>query len=291
MRVDLVVNPAAARGGSGARATQAASELRSRGADVIVHVPTSRIDSMAILAQLGGTSERVVVVGGDGMVHLAVNALAATETVLGIVSAGTGNDAVSGLRLPTDIAEACNAALAPPVVVDLIEGDGLLAITIATFGFSVAVNVRAEKMRWPKGGARYTAASLAEMRRLPNHELSITVDGSVYEVDAHLVAVANTAYFGGGMRVAPDADPTDGQLDVVIIGPMSRPMFAALLPTVFNGRHVNTRYVQVVRGAEVTVTRGVTEVHADGERFGSTPITFRARPAALLVAGALAPVD
>ena len=238
-----------------------------------------------MLRNLAGQAERVVVVGGDGMVHLAANALAGSSTVLGIVTAGTGNDAAEALGLPREIDAACGAALADPQPIDLLETDGGLGVTVATAGFSVAVNERADAMRWLRGSIKYTAATLVELPRMRPHRIALSLDGAVHEIEANLVAVANTAYFGGGMKIAPDADPTDGLLDVVVIGPATRAAFVALLPTVFSGRHVKSAYVKTYRVQVVKLDDATLALRADGEPIGQLPTVISARPRSLLVAG------
>lgn len=284
--VSLVVNPAAAAGRGASRADDTIAALRELGADVELHRPASAIDARERMAELSASGvERVVVFGGDGMVHLAVNALAGSETALGIVSGGTGNDAAKGLRLPSKIPEACAAALGASTPVDVIETNHGLALTVVTLGFSVAVNERADAMSFPRGRARYTLASLVEIPRLKAHSLTISLDGVVSKIEANLIAIGNTPYFGGGMKVAPDADPRDGLLDVVVIGPAGRPVLAGLLPTVFNGCHVKNKRVRVHRAEHVEISGAELNIRAEGEPLGRLPVTATVRRAGLLVAG------
>ena len=114
----------------------------------------------------------------------------------------------------------------------------------------------------------------------------MTLDGIEHEIDANLIAIANTQYFGGGMKIAPDAQVNDGQLDVVVIGPAPRLAFAALLPTVFSGRHTRSRYVAVHRASKVELTGADMDLRADGESYGALPTTLTVRERDLLVAGA-----
>jgi len=224
--------------------------------------------------------------GGDGMVHQAANGLVGSDTVLGIISAGTGNDAVTSLGLSDDLEQACAEALRDPKPIDLIESDHGVAVTVATGGFSVAVNERADAMKRVKSAARYTLSSLIELPRMRPTHLTMTLDGTEQQIDASLIAVANTQYFGGGMKIAPEADHDDGLLDVVVIGAASRVVFATLLPTVFSGRHVNSKHVSVFRAAKVELAGANLDMRADGEPFGTLPTTFTVRTQGLLVAGA-----
>lgn len=237
------------------------------------------------MAALANSAERVIVVGGDGMVHQAANALVGSSTALGIISAGTGNDTVRSLGLPEDVEEACAAAISEPTAIDVIESQAGVAVTVATAGFSVAVNERADEMKRITSAFRYTLSSLIELPKLTAHTMTMTLDGVDHEVEANLVAVANTAHFGGGMKIAPRASVDDGLLDVVVIGPASRAVFAAVLPLVFSGRHVNSKHVTTHKAQVVGLHAAPTELRADGELYGQLPVTLTVRKQALLVAG------
>lgn len=260
--------------------------FRALGAHVSLHRPDSAESARSRMRELAGEVERIVVVGGDGMVHQAANALADSSTALGIISAGTGNDAVTSLGLSNDVDEACRTALQEPRAIDLIESPAGLAVTVATVGFGVSVNDRANEMKRIKGGAKYTVSSLIELPRLRRHQLTMTLDGVAHQVDANLIAVANTKYFGGGMKIAPNAQLNNGELDVVVIGPAPRLAFAAVLPAVFSGRHVKSRYVKTHRASTVELAGHEMDVRADGEDYGSLPVRFTVRERSLLVAGA-----
>ena len=286
MLVNLVINPVAASGKAAGRVGAAIAHLRSHDCDVELLLPTSEADArakMAALAEEG--AERVVVLGGDGMVHQAANALAGSETVLGIISGGTGNDAAVTLGLPGNLEDACASALESATPIDLIKTDHGYAVTVATVGFSVAANDRADAMRFPRGAARYTIAALVELPKLEAHSLMLTLDGVASDVQANLIAVGNLSSFGGGMKVAPDADPRDGLLDVVVIGPAGRALFTGLLPTVFRGRHIKNKRVSVQRAERVEIAGSDLHMRADGERFGRLPTTITVAAGALRVAG------
>lgn len=280
------MNPAAS-GGKATRLIPTITEtIRSSGGSPEIFVPDSRDKGARLLrGWVGECVERVIVVGGDGMVHLAVNELVESETILGLVPGGTGNDSATGLGLPSDTAAAVRAALSPARPVDLIRSGDRYACSVATLGFSVAVNVRAEAMSFPKGGAKYTIASLIEIPRLETHDLKLKIDGRSVELTGNLLAVANTPMFGGGMRIAPGADPTDGLLDIIVIGPASRRTFLRLLPTVFSGGHVRDPRVTVERGATVRIEGHGLQVRADGEEFGELPIELSIVRGAVMIAG------
>jgi len=298
--IDVVVNSGTRRLGSinAASALTAAIAEAANAAetDIALHRPESLEASHALLSGLVASgAQRVVVVGGDGMVHHAIQHTARTQCTLGIVPIGTGNDFASALGLPSDAAAAMRVALGAPAEIDAIRVGDQWAASVLTLGFSVVVNERAERMRFPKGPSKYTIATLLELPRMRAQTIQITVDGQGHELEASLVAVANTSMFGGGMKIAPDASPHDGLLDVIVVQDVGRLRLARLLSTTFDGRHVEHEGITQFRGAEVhlrstsTSRTGGDAVRADGEQFGALPLTAVAERGALGIAGASQP--
>ena len=239
----------------------------------------------AARAVVAAGAERLIAVGGDGTLHLALQGAAGTDAVLGLVPAGTGNDYARAFGLfGLSVEEAAARALGPARPVDVIRTDrGRWVAFSVTGGFSVDVNVRADRMRFPKGPSRYTVATLLTMPGLRHRELAVTVDGQRTELRSALFAVNNTPTFGGGMAICPDADPADGLIDVCAVGPASRTTMLRLLPKVFEGGHVGHRHVHMMRGRTVTI-EGEMDLVGDGEEFGPAPIRLEVVPGALQVA-------
>jgi len=279
-------NPAA-RGGTG-DVERVVDELRAGGR----RAPMLTADSAAAAADaarqaVAAGAERLVVVGGDGLVRIAVDAVATSETVLGIVPQGTGNDFARALGLlDGDLAAHVRAALADPVPVDAIRTGHGWAASVATAGFSGDVTARANALPWPRGQQRYTVATLLQVPRLRRLRARITVDGVVHEADHTMLAIGNTAYFGGGMRICPDARPDDGLLHVVVIGPVPVTTFLRVFPRVFRGGHVRHPDVATYTGREVSVEGEDCDMWADGDLLGPLPLTCEAVSGALQVAGA-----
>lgn len=290
--VHLLLNPSVTTKRRAAVDAAISRALTARGHDVVELRPPSReaIASTVTEARRAGVT-RLLIAGGDGLVHYSLPAISGSDIAVGIVPVGTGNDFARALGIPTDIEDAVEAALAEPVAVDLIStGSGHLAASVLTGGFSARVTERANEVRFPPGQQRYTVASLIELRKLKPTELELTVDGERHRLSASLFAVANTRYFGGGMAICPDARPDDGLLDVTVVGSTSRFEFARVLPTVFSGRHVRHPAVSVFRGHTIELSTSA-ELWADGERLdrknGDLTTTLTAAPGALRVAGSL----
>ena len=118
-------------------------------------------------------------------------------------------------------------------------------------GFDAIVNERANRMRWPRGPRRYDLAILVELARLRPGAYTMRLDGVAHRFDAVLVAVGNCASYGGGMRICPAADPTDGLLDVVVAGPVGRGTLMRIKPRVYAGTHVDHPLVRGYRARTV----------------------------------------
>ena len=156
--------------------------------------------------------------------------------------------------------------------------------SVATAGFSVDVNRRANRMRFPRGSSRYTIATLLQLPTLGADGYELSIDGEDHDVLATLVTVANTSDFGGGMRISPDASPTDGLLDITVVGNVKRVELLTWFRKVFDGSHLDHPAVSTFRGRTVTVSAD-TEIWADGEPVTPAPVTIEAVPGALLLAG------
>jgi len=291
-QVDVVCNPAAGHGRSLAVAHEVGKALTGLGIGWTLHEPSSRDETAAELARLAGAGRRTIVVGGDGVVHLAACAFAGSATPLGLVAGGTGNDFVGALGLPMDVPGAVDSALSPPSPVDLlrVEGTGLRVATVATFGFSATVNERAERMRRPRGPSKYTVATLLESLSLRPRVVALEVDGVRSEHEIALAAIANTARFGGGMQIAPSAQPFDGRAEIVLVGAVPRRTLLRVLPRAFSGRHIDHSAVTVLSGSRVEIhAEPSLRVRGDGEPLGTSPLHLTTERGSLLVAGVRRP--
>ncbi len=233
----------------------------------------------------------LAVMGGDGMMHLGLNTvarrhqLADRRTTLGLIPAGTGNDLCRGIGLdPGDPVAAAEVIAAGSIqALDLAKVRTRFVGTVLATGFDALVNGRANRMDWPRGQARYGLATLAELRVFSPLSYRLTLDGVVRELEAMLIAVGNTSSYGGGMKICPDADPTDGLLDVTIVHPVRRVKLLQLLPRMYSGTFARDGCVEQLRAREVTVEGTGLVGFGDGELIGAAPLTVRSIPAALSV--------
>jgi diacylglycerol kinase (ATP) len=237
-----------------------------------------------------GAVDRIVVAGGDGMVHLGANLCAGTGIPLGVIAAGTGNDIARELGLPVrDAAKSVERLLSGATrVVDVARhttgaGEAKWFLGVLAAGFDAVVNERANQWRWPKGPMRYNLAILRELPLFRAIPYVLELDGQRIETEAMLVAVGNGPAYGGGMRVTPGALFDDGLLDVLILNKISTPEFLRVFPQVFKGTHVSHPAVQILQARTVRLEASGIVSYADGERFAALPMTMEVVPGALTV--------
>ena len=283
----LVVVTNTSAGGTADEPVEAALAVLRKAADVRREVCAEPGDLERVLDTLGGRT--LVVAGGDGSVHTAVAALHARgelspDRPLGLLPLGTGNDLARTLGIPLDPAAAAEALRTGrfrplDLVVDDAEGVVVNAVHVGV-GAEAAEKATAWKDRL--GRAAYAVGSIAAGAGATGWHLRVEVDGDRVPVDDVLmVGVANGRTVGGGAELAPDAEPDDGLLDVVVAastGPLARLGFAVALRA---GEHVERDDVQVVRGRSVTVSGEAFPVNADGELYGPVSArTWTVRPGA-----------
>ncbi|MBO9556166.1 diacylglycerol kinase family protein [Cellulomonas sp.] len=299
--VGVVVNPTAGKGRGASAGRQVHGMLEAKGFKVQdLSAPTlAQATDRARAAAVQGL-DAVVVVGGDGMAHLGVNVVAGTALPLGIVAAGTGNDIARTLGLPRgDIAASVDvverALHDGPRRIDAVRvGSPQHAahewfVGVLSCGIDAAINARANELTWPKGSGRYVRALVPELASFRPFGYRVTLDDEVWESAGTLVAVANVPWIGGGLKIAPDAQPDDGLLDVVLAGPFTKPGVVKIFPGIYRGRHVRHPSVRVVRTRSVLIEpvgslgAAPPAAFADGERVGTLPLRVQVDPGAVSV--------
>jgi diacylglycerol kinase (ATP) len=282
--IALLTNPTSGRGRGARHRDVALARLRESGF-VVRNLQGRDADEAADLAHacVADGVEALVVCGGDGLVHLGVQAVAGTGTPLGLIPSGTGNDVARYLGLPrTDPVAAADRIIASRVrTIDLARSGERWFVTVLAAGFDAIVNERANTMTWPHGQMRYNLATLAELRTFRPIPYVLQLDGETMEHEAMLVAVGNGPSFGGGLRITEGALLDDGLLDVVVITRMSKPKLVRSYPRLFTGRIDGVAEYVHRRVRTVTIAAPGIVSYADGERFGPLPLTVECVPGAL----------
>ena len=284
--IALLTNPTSGKGKGGRVHADVLPRLRDAGF-VVRNLIGRDVDEALDLARqcVSDSVETLVVVGGDGMVHLALQAVASSGTRLGIVPAGTGNDVARYFDLPRkDTAAAADVVIrGKERTVDLARIGSTYYVTVLAAGFDAIVNERANQMTWPKGQMRYNLATVAELRTLKPIPYVVELDGQQQRFEATLVAVGNGPSFGGGLRITEGAVLDDGLLDVVWFRPLSRRELLKSYPKLFKGTHVQHPDYRHQHARKVTIAAPGITAYADGERIGPLPLTVEVAPLALRV--------
>jgi diacylglycerol kinase (ATP) len=288
----LAVHPASGHGAAARIADTVAERLRTAVDRLDVLVANSVEESRALMRNSHDAGlDVLIVLGGDGAAHQGVQFCANHGVALGLVPAGTGNDFARALGVPGEPLPAVDALVAALRSgarrrIDLGRVGDTWFATVLCAGFDASVNERANRMRWPSGPRRYDLAILAELAAFRSRPVVIDTGTERLELDATLVAIGNTRFYGGGVPICPTADPEDGVFDVTVIGHATRRGLIRMLPGLRTGNHVTHPAVRTFRAAAVTLTGNTWPAYADGEPQGTVPVTVSCVPGALTVLAA-----
>ena len=281
----LLANPSAGSGRARELLPQVQAAMTAAGLEQRTVMTTGLEHGCEEALAAAADGEVPVVLSGDGLIGQVGGALAGSETALGVIPGGRGNDFARVLGIPEEV-DAAVAALAAGRSrrIDVGEVNGKRFLCIASCGFDSDANRIANEAKWIRGNLVYAYAALRALIAWKPARFTITLDGASHEVRGYSVAAANSKAYGGGMFIAPDAELDDGLLDVVTTGEAGKVHFLLNLPKVFNGKHVHNPEVSVSRAAEVRIEADRPfAVYADGDRIADLPATVRVLPRALRV--------
>jgi YegS/Rv2252/BmrU family lipid kinase len=286
MPLAILVNPHSAGGRTLKLLPQVEAYLDARRVDFRV-ARTKSLEhgaEQALVAVEAG--ELPVVMSGDGLLGAIGGAVAETETPLGIVPGGRGNDFARVLGIPTDPERALAVVLdGHSRRIDVGEANGKRFVGIVSVGFDSEANRVANETSWLRGNLVYAYAALRVLAGWKPAGFTIALsEEERIRVSGYSVAVANSRAYGGGMFIAPDAELDDGQFDVIAVGEGSRLRFLFNLRKVFRGTHVDEDEVRVFRAPRLELSASKPfPVYADGEHLTDLPVSLRVLPRALSV--------
>lgn len=270
MRLLVIVNPAASRGSRSHLTTDVSRAFHASGLDFEIEPTRGRGDATRVVAERGAEFEGIVVCGGDGTLHEALQAVDLQRHVVGVVPRGTGNDFAAMNDWPHDIA-ACARRIAVRKEQHLdigVWGERRFHNSIG-IGFEGRVNYESHRIRFLRGPAVYFAAlarTLAQRRADP---LEMTWDDGSWRGPTFMVSVCIGRRVGGAFHLAPEADNRDGRFDICYAGALSLFHLMRVLPRTLSGTHLLDKHVHLARGTAVRIDapQGVP-VHIDGEFVG-----------------------
>ncbi len=297
----VLVNPTSGRGRGARLADPVTERLREGGLHARWEAGRNASEAVDLARRAVARGvDGLVIIGGDGMIHLALDAVAETQTPLAVIPAGTGNDLARSLDIPVrDPLAAADIVVAGYTRAQdlgrVVLGDGALDgggsassaatarwfSTVLCAGFDSRVAERVARMSWPHGRIRYDLAAAIELGTFRPQSFALELDGEHERTDALLVAVGVTRSYGGGLRICEGADPTDGLLDIAVVGAMPRYELLRVFPKLGKGTHVGHPAVTMYRAKTVELTSAGLVSYADGERVGPLPLTVECVPGAV----------
>jgi diacylglycerol kinase (ATP) len=299
VKILILTNPSAG-GGKARRVLQAAvSALRRRGEEPQILESQSPQHLVELArASRDENADVIVCAGGDGTIHQILNGLLPTETPLGIIPLGRGNDLARGLGIPTHPGAAAELLLKGKTrLIDLAragsgtestprnESQASLYAGIAGVGFdSVATRFANQPARRLHGRLAYAWGIMRCLRSYQAQPLELTSDTRNFSGEVMFAVVANNSAYGDGLKIAPGALLDDGLLDVCIIPAMSKWELLRWVPSVYRGRHIAHNGIIYFKASRVTLRSAARlELFGDGEFLGELPATLEVLPRALRV--------
>lgn len=287
VRLTVLLNPAAGRRKGRRRLAQALEALRRAGVEPKIQESRSSGHLVELARQAQEEKPDVIVsAGGDGTHHYVLNGLWGSQTPLGILSLGTGNDLANGLGIPVEPRDAAAVLLeGTPRPIDLARVGSTLYHCIAGVGFdSIVTRFANEQVRWVGGSPRYAWAILRCLKFYRPYRLEMHSDTQDFADDVIFVTIGNNRSYGGGVTMAPNARLDDGLLDVCIVPAMSKLELLRWVPAAYRGEHLAHPRIDYFQTAKITLTSpSRLELFADGEFIQELPATIEAVPNALRV--------
>jgi YegS/Rv2252/BmrU family lipid kinase len=285
MPLALLVNPSSAGGKTLKLLPKVEQVLDSRRVEFRVQRTKGLEHGVEQALRAIEAGEVPVVMSGDGLLGAVGGAMAGSETPLGIIPGGRGNDLARVLGIPDDPEAATEVVLAGHSRrIDVGEANDKRFLGIVSVGFDSEANRRANETHFLHGNLVYAYAALRTLLGWKPARFTIRVGEERTRISGYSVSVANSSTFGGGMRIAPNASLDDGEFDVVTVGEVGKLRFVRNLPKVFKGAHIEEDDVHVFRASrlELTASRPFP-VYADGEHLTDVPASLRMLPRALSV--------
>jgi YegS/Rv2252/BmrU family lipid kinase len=285
MPLTLLVNPASAHGRTLKLLPAIEQELDQRRIPFRVERTRGLEDGAERALQAVEANEVPVVISGDGLVGAIGGAMAGAETPLGIIPGGRGNDLARVLGIPGDpVAAVAVLAAGESRRIDVGEANGRRFLGIVSVGFDSECNRLANEVTIIRSNLVYVYSLFRTLFTWKPARFTIRSESERIRTSGYSISVANNSTFGGGMRIAPEAQLDDGLLDVITVGEVGKLRFVANLRKVFDGTHIDEEQVHMFRASRVEITASRPfPVYADGEHLTELPVSVRVLPRALSV--------
>jgi diacylglycerol kinase (ATP) len=275
----LVVNSKAGKGRASKLANKFEELLNSNNLpyEIIKESTYEKTVTKYRLSIASGKFNKVIAIGGDGLVNLCLQEIAERNIGLAVVPAGTGNDfarAVGSHKKNVDTIFNFIASQDPTTIdLGLVTGDfgRRWYVQVLSTGFDALVNNLANRITWPRGQIKYTLATILTLARFNPISYELIIDDKTVKQNLMLLSVANGETYGGGMRICPDASNSDGIFDILLVHPVSKIVLLTIFPKVFAGKHVPHPKIEIIRAKNIKLSANAS-AFADGEFVSKLPI-------------------
>lgn len=283
----FIVNPKSRTGQGELLWSQLEPELKKRRISYEVRMTGRKKDAERIAAEITADEEEhtMIVLGGDGSLNEVINGIKnPSKVMLGYIPTGSSNDFARGMGIPKDAKKALELILNPEKIEKLDVGELAFSgkrrrfLVSAGIGFDAAVCHEVCISKWKKilnrlklGKLSYAVVALKRLLKDQPVRMEIRLDdGSVHRFErAYFAAFMNQKYEGGGFKFCPDASPSDGYLDVIVVDSLSKPKVICCLPTAFFGKHTHFNGIHIFRCKKIDIhSEARLAVHKDGESAG-----------------------
>lgn len=285
MPLTLIVNPSSAGGKSLNLLPRVEAALDARRAVFRVEKTRSLDHGVELALRAIELGEVPVVVSGDGLLGAVGGAMAGSETPLGLIPGGRGNDLARALGIPSDPDEAVDVVLGGHSrVIDVGVANGKRFLGIVSVGFDSECNRLANETSFIRGNWVYAYSMMRTLIGWKPARFTLAVGDERKRISGYFVDVANNSVYGGGMYIAPNAKLDDGEFDVVSIGEGGKLSFLLGLRDVLKGEHLDKDEVSVFRTSrlELDASRPFP-VYADGDHLTDLPVSLRVLPRCLSI--------
>ncbi|ACK42883.1 MULTISPECIES: diacylglycerol/lipid kinase family protein [Dictyoglomus] len=275
MKYHILFNPTSNRGRAGKRYHELVNVLEEENLDYTIEFTLGKEGTIKQVEEaLRRGVDVVVAAGGDGTINEVVNGLKG-RGILGIIPLGRGNDIAISYRIPRDIRKAVKL-LKNGIIKEVDIGllDGRYFVGIAGTGFVGDVNYNSNKLNLT-GFKGYLISVFTTLKEFKYPECEVSFDGISWKGRITLIALGNTSYYGGGMKLLPTSDPEDGYFDVGIAQKIHPIELILTFPLVYLGKHTINPHIKIYRGREVRIASDQDLIISfDGEMIVSKEIKF-----------------
>lgn len=283
-KIKFIINPVAGKGDGKFFLETIHNKMEKSKLDYSITISSFKgnIEDIARQSVKEGYTD-IIAVGGDGTVLETFNGIYNTNTILGIIPAGTGNDFFKMLGECKDLNENLDKIIVGNTkLVDIGCANNSYFLNEVGVGIDTEIIEETQKIKKIiNGSASYVIATFKALAKYKCKDVSINIDGFVIKRKVFLVVIANGKYFGGGMKIAPGAEIDSEAFEIIVINKLSKFKFAILFKKVFSGDHVNEKAVEVFKGKSVVITSDMDhKINADGNILGSLPLNIQILPKA-----------